>query len=95
MMSLNIRYVGDRHDAAFIGLSAIASPQVPVARAVDITVNPAYTLVWLGGEWRVHRDLSFFARIDNLTDAAYESVLGYPGLPRTVVGGVRFNIGAR
>ena len=34
-------------------------------------------------------------RIDNLADTAYESVLGYPGLPRAVVAGVRFNVGAR
>ena len=48
-VNFNLRYVGQRHDAAFLGLSAIVSPQFPTARSVDITVNPAYTVSWLGG----------------------------------------------
>jgi outer membrane cobalamin receptor len=50
---------------------------------------------WLGGEFHVNRDVAAYLRIDNLTDTVYESVLGYPGLPRSVVAGVRFNISAR
>ena len=94
-VNFNLRYVGQRHDAAFLGLSAVASPQFPTGRSVDITVNPGYTVSWLGGEMRVSRDVAAYLRIDNLTDAAYESVLGYPALPRSVVAGVRFNISAR
>jgi outer membrane cobalamin receptor len=93
-VNFNLRYVGQRHDAAFLGLSAVASPQFPTGRSVDITVNPGYTVSWLGGEVRVNRDVAAYLRIDNLADAVYESVLGYPGLPRSVVGGVRFNISA-
>jgi outer membrane cobalamin receptor len=93
--NFNLRYVGQRHDAAFLGLSAVASPQFPAGRSVDITVNPGYTVSWIGGEVRVSRDVAAYLRVDNLTDAAYESVLGYPGLPRSVVAGVRFNISAR
>jgi vitamin B12 transporter len=94
-VNFNLRYVGQRHDAAFLGLSAVASPQFPTGRSVDITVNPGYTVSWLGGEMRVNRDVAAYLRIDNLADTAYESVLGYPGLPRSVVAGVRFNISAR
>ena len=94
MVNVNLRYVGERHDAAFLGLSAVPSPQFPAGRSVDITVNPAYTLLWLGGEVRLARTVSAFVRIDNLSDATYESALGYPGLPRSVVGGVRFNVSA-
>jgi vitamin B12 transporter len=93
-VNFNLRYVGQRHDAAFLGLSAVASSQFPAGRAVDITVNPGYTVSWLGGEMRVSRDVTAYLRIDNLADAVYESVLGYPGLPRSVVAGVRFNISA-
>ena len=32
-------------------------------------------------------ELTLFLRIDNLTDAVYESALGYPGLPRAFVAG--------
>jgi len=94
-VNVNMRFVGQRHDAAFLGLSAVASARFPSGRSVDITVNPGYTLSWLGGELRVSRDVAAFVRIDNLTDAVYESVLGYPGLPRSVAAGVRFNVGAR
>ena len=37
--------------------------------------------------------LTVFARIENLTDTAYASALGYPGLPRAVVVGGRFTVG--
>ena len=70
-------------------------PQFPTGRSVDITVNPAYTVAWLGGEVRVSRDVAAYLRIDNLADASYESVLGYPGLPRAVVAGLRFNVSTR
>jgi hypothetical protein len=94
-VNFNLRYVGQRHDAAFLGLSAVVSPQFPTGRSVDITVNPAYTVSWLGAEARVSRDVAAYVRIDNLTDAAYESVLGYPALPRSVVAGLRINVGMR
>jgi vitamin B12 transporter len=92
-VNFNLRVVGQRHDAAFLGLSAVVSPQFPTGRSVDITVNPGYTVSWLGGEVRVSGDVAAYLRIDNLTDAAYESVLGYPGQPRSVVAGMRFNVG--
>jgi outer membrane cobalamin receptor len=95
-VNVNLRYVGQRHDAAFLGLSTVASPQSPSSgRSVDITVNPAYTVAWLGGEVRISRDVAAYLRIDNLADASYESVLGYPALPRAVVAGLRFNVSTR
>ena len=94
-VNVNVRYVGQRHDAAFSACPPVVSPQFPTGRSVDITVNPGYTVSWLGGEVRVSRDVAAYLRIDNLTDAAYESVLGYPGLPRSVVAGLRFNVGMR
>jgi hypothetical protein len=57
-----------------------------------IRLNPAYTVSWLGGEVRLSRDVAVYVRIDNLGNASYESVLGYPALPRSVVAGVRFDI---
>ena len=62
-------------------------------RGVDISVNPGYTLLTAGGQFRVHRALALFLRIDNLTNTVYDSALGYPGLPRAVVAGGRFDIG--
>ena len=34
-----------------------------------------------------------FRRRERITDVEYESALGYPGLPRAVVVGGRFNLG--
>ncbi len=87
-LHLAMRVTGDRHDSAFLGLQRLSD-----GRGVDITVNPAYTLVTAGGQFRVRPELTLFLRIDNLTDAVYESALGYPGLPRAFVAGGRFNFG--
>jgi len=88
------RYVGQRHDAAFIGLSTVATPQL-AARSVDITVNPGYALASLGGEVQLARGAAAFVRVDNLGDTAYEHALGYPGLPRAVVAGLRVDLRRR
>ena len=87
-LHLAMRVTGDRHDSAFLGLRRVSD-----GRGVDITVNPGYTLVTASGQFRVRPELTLFLRIDNLTDAVYESALGYPGLPRALVAGARFNFG--
>ena len=87
-LHLHLEVTGDRHDSAFLGLRRVLD-----GRPVDITVNPGYALLSLGGQVRVQEDLTLFARIDNATDAAYDSALGYPGLPRALVAGARFAFG--
>ena len=87
-LHLNLQVTGDRHDSAFLGLQRVSD-----GRGVDITRNPGYALLTVGGQVRVHDDLTLFLRIDNATDAVYDSALGYPGLPRAVVAGGRFNLG--
>ena len=87
-LHLSMRVTGDRHDSAFLGLQRASD-----GRGVDITVNPGYTLVTAGGQFRVSPELALFLRIDNLTDVVYDSALGYPGLPRAFVAGGRFNFG--
>ena len=87
-LHLNARVTGDRHDSAFLGLQRLSD-----GRPVDITVNPGYFLLGLGGQFRVRNDLTLFLRIENLTDEAHEGALGYPGLPRAVMAGGRFDFG--
>lgn len=87
-LHLAMRVTGDRHDSAFLGLQRVSD-----GRGADITVNPGYTLVTAGGRFRVRPELTLFLRVDNLTDAAYDSALGYPGLPRAFVAGGRFDFG--
>ena len=87
-LHLNLRAVSERHDAAFIGLARVSD-----GRSVDITVNPGYTVIGVGGQFRLDDDVTLFLRLDNLTDEVYESALGHPGMPRAFVVGTRFNIG--
>ena len=84
----HVRMIGQRHDSSFIGLARVSD-----GRPVEITVNPGYTVIGLGGQVRLSDGITVFARIDNLTDTTYESALGYPGLPRAVVLGGRFSLG--
>ena len=58
------RVEGERHDSAFLGLQRASD-----GRLVDITINPGYTLIIAGGQFRVRPELTLFLRIDNLTDA--------------------------
>ncbi len=91
-LNFDARYVGARHDSAFVSLVTLPSVQFPRGRPVTITFNPAYTLMGLGGEYQVLEDFSLYARVDNLANRYYESALGYGGLPRSVAGGLRFTI---
>ena len=84
----HVRAIGQRHDSSFLGLARVSDGQ-----PVEITVNPRYAVLRLGGQVRVDDHLTVFARIENLTDTAYQSALGYPGLPRSVVVGGRFTVG--
>ena len=60
----------------------------------DLSLQPERALLAdAGGQVRVRGGLTLFARIDNATDAAYDSALGYPGLPRAAVAGARFAFG--
>ena len=86
-VNFNLRVAGERHDAAF------ASLFTPSFDAVDITVNPGYAVMNLGGQVRLHEGLTVFLQIENLGDERYSTSLGYPGMPRAVYVGTRFNIG--
>ena len=85
---IQVRTIGQRHDSSFIGLARVSD-----GRPVEITVNPGYTMVGAGAQVRLDDGLTVFARIDDLADTAYESALGFPGLPRAVVLGGRFALG--
>ncbi len=94
-VDVNARFVGARHDAAFLSLRSVPNAERPAAFTSDITVNPGYTWLGLGGTVGVHEALDVFVRVDNLADREWDSALGYPGLPRAAVVGARFNLGSR
>jgi outer membrane receptor protein involved in Fe transport len=54
-----------------------------------VTRNPGYQNVYAGGSYRLSRHVSPFLRLDNLLNARYSEVLGYPSLSRSARGGLR------
>jgi vitamin B12 transporter len=94
-LNADARIAGDRHDHSFLSLRTVPNAQLPSALTTDITVNPGYAVVGAGVDIAAHDRLSLFIRVNNLGDAEYESVLGYPALPRSFVAGARVRLGAR
>jgi outer membrane receptor protein involved in Fe transport len=68
--------VGERADSDFVGLG--------------LTRNEAYTRVDARVHARIARGFSAFLVAENLFDAEYQEVLGYPALGRSVRFGLRF-----
>jgi outer membrane cobalamin receptor len=93
--ALTSRWIGERHDSAFMPLRTVPEPGFPTGRAANITVNPAYAWFGATAEYRLHPAVSVYLAIDNLADKAYESALGYPGQPRSVVAGTRWDLSRR
>ena len=80
------RIVGERHDSSFIGLLT------PAFTSAEISVNPRYAVSGFGIEFRAQRAATLYFRANNVFDEAYEGALGYPGMPRSAMVGVRFDL---
>jgi vitamin B12 transporter len=74
-----IVHVGERADSDFVGLG--------------LTRAEAYTRLDARARVRVAGPLEAFVVGENLLDARYQEVLGYPALGRSVRGGVRLSLG--
>jgi vitamin B12 transporter len=72
-------YVGSRSDSDFSSLG--------------LTENDGYTRVDARMKARIERRLDVFAIAENLFDAAYQEVLGYPGLGRSLRIGLNLHAG--
>ena len=94
-VNADARVVGDRHDHSFLSLRTVPNAQMPTAITTDITVNPGYTVVGAGLDVAAHDRITVFVRGSNIGDAEYDSVLGYPALPRAFVAGARVHVGGR
>ena len=77
---------GRSHDSSFLFLEA-----VPGGELTDITVIPAYAVAGFTIDVRVRDGVTLFLRGNNVTNSAYETSLGFPGLPRTFMVGARFS----
>jgi outer membrane cobalamin receptor len=74
-------HVGERADSDFVGLG--------------LTRARAYTRLDARLRVRIAGPVEAFLVAENLTDAEYQEVLGYPALGRSVRGGVRLSLGGR
>jgi outer membrane receptor protein involved in Fe transport len=94
-LNADARIVGDRHDHSFLSLRTVPNAQMPSALTTDITVNPGYAVIGAGADIAAHNRVSVFMRVSNFGNAEYESVLGYPALPRAFTVGARVRLGSR
>jgi vitamin B12 transporter len=94
-VNFDTRFVGNRHDGTFLFplLRIVPNAAMPLPLNTDITVTPGYMVSGLGVDVRAHEQLTVFVRANNIGDTEYQSALGWPGLPRNVMAGVRFNVG--
>jgi vitamin B12 transporter len=92
-VNFDTRWVGDRHDNTifFPQLRTVANATRP-AFSTDLTVNPGYAVAGFGVDYELDHRASVFVRVNNVGDTEYDSALGYPGLPRNAVVGLRFNV---
>lgn len=79
-VGVSLVHVGERADSDFVGLG--------------LTRNAAYTRLDARLRARVLGPLEVFCVGENLLDASYQDVLGYPALGRSVRGGLRLTVGA-
>jgi vitamin B12 transporter len=92
-LNADARVIGDRHDHSFLSLRTVPNVERPAAVTTDITVNPGYAVFGAGAEVRVSSRLTGYLRVSNAGDAQYETVLGYPALPRAFTIGARIRVG--
>ncbi|MDH2998806.1 cobalamin receptor [Pasteurellaceae bacterium LFhippo2] len=80
----NISYVGKRYDMYYGPFSTVTftSYQTEVKM-------PSYTLVNLGANYQVSKNINVYANLNNLFNKKYESVVGYGQLGRNVYVGLK------
>jgi vitamin B12 transporter len=76
---LNGQYVGKRYD-----LDYLANPMLP---PVQVSLS-SYALVNLAVQYKICPTYKLFARVDNLTNADYETIYSYRTAGRGIYGGV-------
>lgn len=76
-LNLNVRYNGEQNDDNFATF-----PATPV-------VLDAFTLVTIGGDWRLTEALDIYARVENALDEDYSETYGYASPERGYYIGLR------
>ena len=77
--TLTVRYNGGQNDLAFTD---------PSFTPVLVSLR-AFTLVNLGGSWKLNDRAELYGRVENLFDQRYQEVFSFAGAGRAAYGGVR------
>ncbi len=72
-----------------------SSPRGSATAGFVVGFASAAVVAGLGLDVKVHDAVTAYVRGDNIGDTRYDSALGYPGLPRAIVIGLRFRLSAR
>jgi len=79
---VSVRYNGSQTDTQFL-------PDFPFSAVVTL---PSFTLVNIGGDWRLNDHIQLFGRAENLFDQQYEEVFSYRSPGRAFYFGIRGNV---
>jgi iron complex outermembrane receptor protein/vitamin B12 transporter len=82
-------FVSRRDDSTFLVDTEFGNTLLLPNRNLD----SAYQKIDLYGSYQVAKHISAYASIQNLLDQSYQEVYGYPALPITVRGGMKFTFG--
>ena len=77
--NLNLSYTGEQYDVFYD----------PATFASERVLMDSYTVIDLGGGWKLTDSLELVARVTNLADQDYENVLGYSTRGRGYFAGLR------
>jgi outer membrane cobalamin receptor len=97
--SLEINWAGQRYDlslaGSFVGMRRDIDP-ITGAR-FDINgkaiLNTGYAKLNAAGSYRVQRNVSLFARVENLLNQNYMEVRGFPAYRLNFIAGLRIKLG--
>ena len=96
--SVNVTWVAPRGLASVTGTVRYNGPQTdttftdPTFATTPVVTLHGFTLVNLAGEAKLTRQLSAFARVENLLGERYQEVFSYRGAPRAAYAGLRAHL---
>jgi iron complex outermembrane receptor protein/vitamin B12 transporter len=86
-------FAGKSNDTTFLGGSDLNFGNSLLLPNDDL--NPGYAKIDVSGSYAFHRNLKWYATIENLLDRHYEPAFGFPALPVNIRTGVTVTLGGR
>ncbi len=93
--NFNVAWTDDRFDVNLQGFFVGERRDLDPVTFSRLATNNGYTRIDLAGAYRVSREVSLFARIENLLNRDYQEVLGFPAYRLNFSAGVKVRLGKR